>query len=174
MGKENIATNFEEVFLPHLDAAYNLARWLTRDASDADDVVQEAYMRAFRFYDSFQGGDSRAWILKIVRNTCFTWLKKNRPKEIVYDLEEDRHEAVTGNPEAKLLEESDRLELKKLLEGLPAVFREIVVLRDLEGFSYKEISSITDVPLGTVMSRLARARKQLQSTVVAGLTGVMK
>ena len=160
--------------MPHLDAAYNLARWLTRDAADADDVVQEAYMRAFRFSDGFHGGDGRSWILKIVRNTCFTWLKKNRPKEIVYDLEEDRHAAVTGNPEAHLLEESDREELKKLLEDLPATFREIVVLRDLEGLSYKEISSITEVPLGTVMSRLARARKQLQSTAAASIAGVVK
>jgi RNA polymerase sigma-70 factor (ECF subfamily) len=174
VGKENIATNFEETFLPHLDAAYNLARWLTRDASDADDVVQEAYMRAFRFFDGFHGGDSRAWLLKIVRNTCFTWLKKNRPKEIIYDLEEDRHEALTGNPETLLLEDSSRKELKKLLEDLPAAFREIVVLRDLEGLSYKEISSITEVPLGTVMSRLARARKHLQSIAVVSLTGVLK
>jgi RNA polymerase sigma factor (sigma-70 family) len=174
VGRENKATNFEEVFLPHLNAAYNLARWLTRDASDADDVVQEAYLRAFRFFDGFHGGDSRAWLLKIVRNTCFTWLKKNRPRELVYDLEEDRHEAVTGNPEAQLLEDSSRKELHKLLEELPAAFREIVVLRDLEGLSYKEISSITEIPLGTVMSRLARARKQLQSTAVAHLTGVVK
>ena len=174
MGKGNKATNFEEVFLPHLDAAYNLARWLTRDAADADDVVQEAYMRAFRFYEGFQGGDSRAWILRIVRNTCFTWLKKNRPKEIVYELEEDRHEAVTGNPETELVEESDRKALFELLEELPATFREIVVLRDLEGLSYKQISSITDVPLGTVMSRLARARKQLQSAATLSLAGVLK
>lgn len=174
VGKENKATNFEEIFLPHLDAAYNLARWLTRDAADADDVVQETYMRAFRFYNGFHGGDGRAWILKIVRNTCFTWLKKNRPKEIVYELEEDRHEAVTGNPETKLLEDSDRKALHELLEELPAPFREIVILRDLEGLSYKEISSITGAPLGTVMSRLARARKQLQSTVLANQKGVVK
>ena len=160
--------------MPHLDAAYNLARWLTRDAADADDVVQEAYMRAFRFYDGFQGGDSRAWLLKIVRNTCFTWLKKNRPKEIVYELEEDRHEAPHANPESRLIEDSNRKALHELLEELPATFREIVVLRDLEGLSYKEISSVTDVPLGTVMSRLARARKQLQATVVAAQAGVVK
>ena len=174
MGKESKATNFEEVFLPHLDAAYNLARWLTRDPSDADDVVQEAYMRAFRFCDGFHGGDSRSWILKIVRNTCYTWLKKNRSRELVYELDDDKHEAITGNPETELLESSDRLVLMKLLEKLPAPFREIVVMRDLEGLSYKEISSVTELPMGTVMSRLARARKRLQADAIANLSGVVK
>ena len=152
--------------MQHLDAAYNLARWLTRDASDADDVVQEAYMRAFRFSDGFHGGDSRSWILKIVRNTCFTWLKKNRSHELVYELEEDQHEAPTSNPEELLLERADRKILKDLLNDLPAAYKEIIVLRDLEGLSYKEISSVTELPIGTVMSRLARARKKLQSGAI--------
>jgi RNA polymerase sigma factor (sigma-70 family) len=166
-------SEFEEVFLPHLDAAYNLARWLTRDPTDADDVVQESFMRAFRFFSGFNGGDSRAWLLKIVRNTCFTWLRKNRPNEIVYDLDEDRHEAVTGDPEAVLQENIDKQFLRKLLDALPPAYREIIVLRDLEGLSYKEISSVTDLPLGTVMSRLARARKRLQSDATATATGVL-
>lgn len=157
--------------MPHLDAAYNLARWLTRDPSDADDVVQESYLRAFRFADGFHGGDSRSWILKIVRNTCFTWLKKNRSHELVYDLEEDQHQASTGNPEELLLESSDRKILKYLLDELPPAYKEIIVLRDLEGLSYKEISSVTELPLGTVMSRLARARKRLQAGAVAAQTG---
>ena len=152
--------------MQHLDAAYNLARWLTRDPSDADDVVQEAYMRAFRFSDGFHGGDSRSWILKIVRNTCFTWLKKNRSHELVYELEEDQHEAPTSNPEELLLERADRKILKDLLNDLPAAYKEIIVLRDLEGLSYKEISSVTELPIGTVMSRLARARKKLQSGAI--------
>ena len=152
--------------MQHLDAAYNLARWLTRDPSDADDVVQEAYMRAFRFSDGFHGGDSRSWILKIVRNTCFTWLKKNRSHELVYELEEDQHEAPTSNPEELLLERADRKILKDLLNDLPAAYKEIIVLRDLEGLSYKEISSVTQLPIGTVMSRLARARKKLQSGAI--------
>ena len=152
--------------MQHLDAAYNLARWLTRDPSDADDVVQEAYMRAFRFSDGFHGGDSRSWILKIVRNTCFTWLKKNRSHELVYELEEDQHEAPTSNPEELLLERADRRILKDLLNDLPAAYKEIIVLRDLEGLSYKEISSVTELPIGTVMSRLARARKKLQSGAI--------
>ena len=157
--------------MPHLDAAYNLARWLTRDPSDADDVVQEAYMRAFRYADGFHGGDSRSWILKIVRNTCFTWLRKNRSYELVYELEEDRYEASISNPEELLMESADRKMLKDLLDELPAAYKEIIVLRDLEGLSYKEISSVTDLPLGTVMSRLARARKKLQSGAIATQAG---
>jgi RNA polymerase sigma-70 factor (ECF subfamily) len=165
--------DFEQVFLPHLDAAYNLARWLTRDPSDADDVVQESFMRAFRFHNGFKGGDSRAWLLKIVRNTFYTWLRKNRPREIVYELDEDRHEAVSGDPETVLQENIDKQFLRKLLEGLPPAYREIIVLRDLEGLSYKEISSVTELPLGTVMSRLARARQRLQSDAAATPTRVL-
>lgn len=160
--------------MPHLDAAYNLARWLTRDPADADDVVQEAYMRAFRFADGFHGGDSRSWILKIVRNTCFTWLKKNRAKELVYELEEEQHEADASNPEELLIESADRKLLKELLDELPPPYKEIIVLRDLEGLSYKEISAVTELPLGTVMSRLARARKRLQSGALNLQSGVSK
>ena len=174
VGKDNKTANFEAVFMPHLDAAYNLARWLTRDPSDADDVVQEAFMRAFRFSEGFHGGDSRAWILRIVRNTCFTWLKKNRSKELVYELEEDQHQAVTGNPEELLLESADRKLLNELLDELPPAYKEIIVLRDLEGLSYKEISSVTELPLGTVMSRLARARSRLQTGAIQSQTGVSK
>jgi RNA polymerase sigma-70 factor (ECF subfamily) len=174
VGTESKTANFEAVFMPHLDAAYNLARWLTRDPSDADDVVQEAFMRAFKFSEGFKGGDSRSWILKIVRNTCFTWLKKNRSKELVYELEEDQHEAVTGNPEELLLENADKKLLKELLDELPPSYKEIIVLRDLEGLSYKEISSVTELPLGTVMSRLARARKRLQTGAVITQTGTTK
>jgi RNA polymerase sigma-70 factor (ECF subfamily) len=166
VARDRKTANFEEVFMPHLDAAYNLARWLTRDPSDADDVVQEAYMRAFKYADGFHGGDSRSWILKIVRNSCFTWLKKNRSHELVYELEEDQHESSVSNPEELLLESADRKTLKDLLNDLPAAYKEIIVLRDLEGLSYKEISSVTELPIGTVMSRLARARKKLQSGAI--------
>jgi RNA polymerase sigma-70 factor (ECF subfamily) len=166
-------SEFERVFLPHINAAYNLARWLTRDAADADDVVQEAYMRAFRFAANYQGGDSRAWLLKIVRNTCYTWLKKNRPREIIYELEEDEHQASTGDPEKILQENIDRRTVRKLLESLPAAYREIVVMRDIEGLSYKEISAVTELPLGTVMSRLSRARKRLQADAIAAQTEVL-
>ena len=167
------SADFEEVFLPHLDAAYNLARWLTRDPSDADDVVQEAFMRAFRFFSGFHGGDSRAWLLKIVRNTCYTWIKKNRPREIIYELDEEMHQATSGDPATVLQENIDRQLLRKLLDELPPAFREIIVLRDLEGLSYKEISSVTELPLGTVMSRLARARQRLHRDAAASATGVL-
>lgn len=163
MSSEKKTAEFEMTFLPHLDAAYNLARWLTRDGADADDVVQEAYFRAFKFFDSFHGGDSRSWILKIVRNTCFTWLQKNRPRELVYELDEEMHAARTSDPEKDLMEDLDRQELRRLVEELPPSNREILVFRDIQGLSYKEIAAVTDLPIGTVMSRLSRARKRLQA-----------
>lgn len=156
--------------LPHLDAAYNLARWLTGDGADADDVVQEAYLRAFKFFDGFRGGDSRAWLLKIVRNTCYSWLQKNRAREVMTEFDEELHGAASDNPESILIESVDTQMLRGLLEELPVEFREIVILRELEGLSYKEIAAIADVPLGTVMSRLARARRRLQTGLVS--TGV--
>ena len=153
---------YEQTVLVHLDAAYNLARWLTRDDRDAEDVVQEACLRAFQFFDGFHGGNSRAWLLTIVRHTCYTWLRKNRAHEILsFD---DELEAVEpgASPEELVLQNADQQLLHKALEELPAEFREVIVLRELEGLSYKEIASIAGVPLGTVMSRLARARKRLQ------------
>lgn len=170
MRDDNSSISFEETFLPHLDAAHNLARWLTRDPSDAEDVVQEAYMRALRFFNGFHGGDGRSWILKIVRNTCYTWLQKNRPREVVYDVDLDLHEVGTSGPEEALIESLDRQLLTRLLSELPPAFREVVVLRDIEGMSYKEIAAVTEQPLGTVMSRLARARQKLQAD--AGTTPV--
>ena len=164
-------SRFEEATLVHLDAAYNLARWLTRDATDAEDVVQEAYLRAFKFFDGFRGGDSRSWILRIVRNTCYTWLQKNRPSETAVELNEDLHEAQTGDPEMRLVEIADRQLLKGLLERIPTEFREVVVMRDIEGLSYREISVITELPLGTVMSRLARGRKRLKDTAADQTAG---
>ncbi len=153
---------FEQTVLSNLDAAYNLARWLTRDDRDAEDVVQEACLRAFRFFDSFHGGDSRAWLLTIVRHTCYTWLRKNRAHELVtFDEELDSFEAE-ANPEELLLQSVDQQSLRKAVEELPIEFREVIILRELEGLSYKEIASVTGIPLGTVMSRLARARKRLQ------------
>ncbi len=158
---------FEQTVLSNLDVAYNLARWLTRDDRDAEDMVQEACLRAFRFFDSFHGGDSRAWLLTIVRHTCYTWLKKNRAHELVtFDEELDRVETDL-NPEELLLESINQQALRKAVEELPLEFREVIILRELEGLSYKEIASITGVPLGTVMSRLARARKRLQDCLTS-------
>ena len=163
MPKTNKAVNFEETILPHLDAAYNLARWLTRDAADAEDVVQEAYLRAFKFFDGFHGGDSRAWVLKIVRNTCYSWMQKNRAHEIATEFDEELHSGEARDAETVMIGNIDTKMLRHLLDELPVEFREIFILREMEGMSYKEIAAIADLPLGTVMSRLARARQRLQT-----------
>ena len=154
---------FEQVVLPHLDAAYNLARWLTRNDHDAQDVVQEAYLRALQFFDSFRGEGGRGWLLSIVRNTCYTWLRKNRAAEAAEPFDEDIHSAGqdTKSPEKAALENADRRMLQTALGELPVEFREVLVLRELEGLSYEEIAAVASIPAGTVMSRLARARQRL-------------
>jgi RNA polymerase sigma factor (sigma-70 family) len=154
---------FEEAVMPHLNAAYNLARWLTRSNDDAEDLVQEAFLRAFRSFDSFQGQDGRAWLLAVVRNTCFTWLRKrgHQPSE---EFDEQMHSGADQFPNAEsvLLNDAAVASLNDCLEALPLEFREAIVLRELEELSYKEISDIARVPVGTVMSRIARGRKRLQ------------
>jgi RNA polymerase sigma-70 factor (ECF subfamily) len=162
VAESNQLARFEQVVLPHLDAAYNLARWLTRNGQDAQDVVQEACLRAFRFFDGFHGGDGRSWLLTIVRNTFYSWLQQNRRHEITTGLEEaDEIENHDPSPEAVLLQSVDHERLRQALEELPVEYREVVILREMEGFSYKEIADLASLPLGTVMSRLARARKRL-------------
>ena len=158
---------FEETIMPHLDAAYNLARWLTRNEHDAQDVVQDAFLRAFKYFGGFHGGNSRSWLLSIVRNTTYTWLQKNRKPELatIFDEETRDIEDTASNPEALLLNNSDQQEIRRAVEQLPVEFREVMILRELEGMSYKEITGVADVPIGTVMSRLARARKQLQQSL---------
>ena len=160
---------FEQVVLPHLDAAYNLARWLIRSPADAEDVVQEACLRALRFFDGYRGGDSRAWLLKIVRNTCYSWVRKNRPTELSDEFDETVHsgEAVGTDAEAKLVSRANSEQVRKALETLPAGFREVLVLREIEELSYKEISDVTGVPMGTVMSSLSRARQRLREELRA-------
>jgi RNA polymerase sigma factor (sigma-70 family) len=157
--------------LPHLDAAYNLSRWLTRNPDDAQDMVQEAYFRAFKFFDTLRGADSRAWLLTIVRNTCYTWLQQNRPRDLATPFDEDIHsgESDSADPATLALQNASHQMLKRALEELPAEFREVVVLRDLEGFSYKEIAEIAKIPPGTVMSRLARARERLKQLLCGPL-----
>ncbi len=159
-------TVFEQAVLPHLDAAYNLARWLTRNDHDAEDVAQEACLRAMRFFDGFRGGAVRPWLLTIVRNTYLTWLQKSKVKEMTpleYDVE-----SKAANPEELLLERVDGQALRQALDALPAEYREVLVLRELEELSYKEIAEIAGIPIGTVMSRLARARRRLQESVLQG------
>ena len=164
---------FEAIVLPQLGAAYNLARWLTRNDHDAEDVVQEAYLRAFRFFDGFRGGDVRAWLLTIVRNTYYTWLSSNRISDHSAPIEDDETwdlETDAPNPELSAIQASERDQLEQAIENLPAEFREVLILRELEEMSYKEISDISGIPIGTVMSRLARARKRLQQC----LAGVIR
>ena len=159
---------FEQIVVPHLDAAYNLARWLAGNDHDAEDIAQEACLRAFRFLGGFRGGNSRSWLLTIVRNTAFTWLKKNRPQAIVSVGEEvmlEIEDPASALNQSATLHHADRDVLRAALEQLPMEFREVLILRELEGLSYKEISEVADAPIGTVMSRLARARKQLQDYI---------
>ena len=163
---------FEQSVLPHLDAAYNLARWLTRNEQDAQDVTQEACLRAFRFFDGYQGGNMRAWFLTIVRNTCYTWLNQNRPPASNEEFDEEIHSSEDSggaSPEVQALAGADRETLRRALEELPDVFREALVLREIEGLSYKEIAEVSSVSLGTVMSRLARARTRLRQALGAAL-----
>jgi RNA polymerase sigma-70 factor (ECF subfamily) len=161
---------FEESVIPHLNAAYNLARWLTRNADDAEDLVQEAYLRAFRSLETFAGTDAKAWLLTVVRNTCFTWLKRKGGHPAV-EFDEQMHSGgeESTNVETVLLKQAALGSLNDCLEALPLEFREAIVLRELEELSYKEISEIARVPVGTVMSRLARGRKRLQQCLEGAL-----
>ena len=159
------ANRFAELVLPHLDAAYNLARWLTRDTHDAEDVVQDACVRALKYVDSLRGSDARAWFLTIVRNAFYDWLGRNRPAEIIDDGNEIVDMAVdhvSVGPEQAALRNGDLQVLSEAVAALPLQFREVLILREIEELSYKEIARIADVPVGTVMSRLARARGLLQ------------
>jgi RNA polymerase sigma-70 factor (ECF subfamily) len=161
-------TRFERAVLPHLEAAYNLARWLTRNDHDAEDVVQEAYVRAFTFFDGFRGEDGRSWLLSVVRNTCYTWLQKHRYGERTVSLDERLHGSSNAlNPEQLFLAKATSEELNMAVASLPEEFREVVVLRELEGLSYKEIAAVLAIPMGTVMSRLTRARARLQQCLLA-------
>ena len=168
---------FEQLVLPHMDAAYNLARWLVRNPHDAEDLAQEAMTRAIRFFHGFRGGDARAWLLTIVRNSCFTWLGRNRSKDLA-EFDEEAHSPgisahvnqssnlagiqAPADPEAMAVAEDESSRVRRALEELPVIFREAVVMRELEGMSYKEIADVTGVSMGTVMSRLARGRDRLR------------
>jgi len=164
--RDNIPS-FEQAVLPHLDAAYNLARWLTRNEQDAEDIVQDAYLRAFRFFPAFRGGDARSWIMKIVRNTCYTWLHETRPLQGAVEFDEKlfHPDSRIPNPEEAVLQKDSCTLVRKALEMLPTNFREVLVLRELDGMSYKEIAEITCMAEGTVMSSLSRARGRLREAL---------
>jgi RNA polymerase sigma-70 factor (ECF subfamily) len=163
---------FEQIMVPHMHAAYNLARWLTRNEHDAEDVVQEAYLRAFRFFDSFQGGDGKAWLLAVVRNTCLTWRRREQSIAKVQFDEEVHHSGVhAASAESALVQEANLGSVRGCLELLPPDFREVLVMRELEEMPYKEISESTSLPIGTVMSRLSRARRRLQDCVAGRIKG---
>ena len=149
---------YEALVLPHIDAAYNLARWLTRNDHDADDVLQEAMLRAYRHFDGLRG-EARPWLLAIVRNSCWTWLRANRPAEVA--AADDEVESDAPGPEALAAREFDRRALNDAIAALPLPFREALVLRELEDLPYKDIARIAGIPIGTVMSRIARARRLL-------------
>jgi len=174
------SNKFATVVVPHLAAAYSLARWLLGNGSDAEDVVQEAALRAFRALDTFNDGSARAWVLAIVRNTAYTWSSKNRRVALVAidDLGLDEKTAVelnggvtgasTPTPEHELIAQAEADELERAIAELPSQIREVLVLRDLQGLSYREIATVACVPIGTVMSRLARGRQQLIQALTAG------
>jgi len=159
-------TRFEQLVLPHLDAAFNLARWLLGSRAEAEDVAQEAMLRSYKFFPGFRGGDARAWLLQIVRNTCYSWLKKKGAVEDMTAFDEELHGPPIATPETLAIASEERGRLIRALESLPARFREVIVLRELEGCTYKEIAAITSIPIGTVMSALSRARRQLQAALV--------
>jgi RNA polymerase sigma-70 factor (ECF subfamily) len=164
---------FEREMLPHLDAAYNLARWLLRGGEDAEDVAQEAFLRALKYFDGFRGQDAKAWLLRIVRNTCYSWIQDRMKTESMTEDEEGHldpeHESAReaaghslAAPDARLIEDADRRLLNEGLQALPTVYREILILRELEQLSYNDIGEIVGIPIGTVMSRLSRARALLR------------
>jgi RNA polymerase sigma-70 factor (ECF subfamily) len=156
--------SFDEIILPHLDAAHNLARWLVRGSDHAEDVVQEACLRAFRYFGTFRGGNPRAWLLSIVRTTAFRWLQKNRAQQLAAEFNEELHSegCESLSPETVLLQRADTQLLEQAIDRLPDRLREVLVLRELEGLSYKEIAEVVGMPMGTVMSTLFRARERFR------------
>jgi RNA polymerase sigma-70 factor (ECF subfamily) len=162
---------FEVQVLPNLNAGYTLARWLLRSEQDADDVMQDALLRAFRGFDGYRGGDARLWLLAVVRNACWSFLeaRRGRRETAVYEEDEHGHRSPGRDetPEVLLLRSAQQRELEEAVAALPAEHREALVLREVEGLSYKEIAQVARIPIGTVMSRLSRARKQVQQALIA-------
>ena len=172
----NLVETFEHIMMPHLDAAHNLARWLTGNDQDAQDVVQEAYLRAFRFFASYRGGDGRAWLLEIVRNTCRTWLRRQKrdagalPFDDAAQVQDDR----AAGTEERIDDRQKAVVLQGCIELLPVDFREVLIMRELEEMSYKEIADVTGLAIGTVMSRLSRARRRLEECAAKKTLGAAR
>lgn len=168
MTDKDESRRFEQLMFPHLSAAYNLARWMTRNEDDARDIVQEAYLRAYKYFAGFHGEDARAWLLAIVRKACYTWFERNKQALLTTIFDEAIHESaqcesqIDNNPESLMLQAQDIQRLNQTIAALPMEFREVLVLRTLEDLSYKEIATVIDIPIGTVMSRLSRARKLIE------------
>lgn len=166
---------FEATVMPHLDAAYNLARWLVKDEHAAEDVVQDAYLRAFRYFDSFRGMDARPWLLGIVRNSCYSWLEtaKRSKGQVEFDEEREMDESAdmtathgrAENPETLLMRKAEKAQLNAAIRLLPTTFREVLILREIEEMPYDTIAAAMQIPIGTVMSRLSRARSLLRTTL---------
>jgi RNA polymerase sigma-70 factor (ECF subfamily) len=166
--------SFEQLVLPHMGAGYNLARWLLRNDHDAEDVMQEAIVRAFRFFEGFRGDNPRGWLLTVVRNSAYSFLQQNRARELGVEFDEDLHvepAAEAETPEVLLLRSAQQRILNEAVEALPVEFREVFVLREMEGLSYKEIADLARIPIGTVMSRLSRARRQLRAAIAREQSG---
>jgi RNA polymerase sigma-70 factor (ECF subfamily) len=179
MGDDEDRKRFELLAMPHLNAAYNLARWLTHNDHDAQDVVQESFVRALRYLASFRGDSARAWLLQIVRHTCYSWLKENRPVEhVVLDDSDDAWQDIPApdadEPHSIAIRKADRLQINEAIAALPVAYREVLVLRELEDLSYNDIARIADIPLGTVMSRLARARGLMREALMPSARPVLR
>jgi RNA polymerase sigma-70 factor (ECF subfamily) len=170
MEDEEDRRRFVQLALPHAGAAYNLARWLTQNEQDAQDVAQEAMVRALRYIGTFHGDNARPWLLQIVRNACFSWLKENRPAERTFlDDDDDALQEVAApasdEPPAIAVRKAERREINQAIADLPAAYREVLVLRELEDLSYADIARIAEIPVGTVMSRLSRARGLMRTAL---------
>jgi RNA polymerase sigma-70 factor (ECF subfamily) len=179
MGSDEHRKRFELLVLPHVDAAYNLARWLTHNDHDAEDVAHESLLRAMRYMDSLRGDSARPWLLQIVRHTCYSWLKENRPAETVaFDDADDASHEIAGpsadEPPSVAMRKTERRNINDAIAGLPVAFREVLVLRELEDLSYNDIARIADIPVGTVMSRLARGRALMREALRPGARPVLR
>lgn len=167
-GDDSRTRRFEAVALPHLPAAYNLARWICRNEADAADVVQEAVMRALQYFDGYRGGDARAWLLQIVRNSAHTWIGRNRPAGQVPLIDTEVEAAgYAEDPMTAVASRAESAAVRQAITRLPLEQREVLILREFEDLSYRQIAAVIDSPIGTVMSRLSRARDQLAAIIRA-------